>query len=169
MTDDPTNKAELLGQITSARTTLADLLAGLTDAQLTTPGPNGGWSVKDHLAHLTAWEAGIAALLQRRPRYAAMGIDAATFLGPEDTLNAIIRERNADRSLEEVRADLAGAQRSLLDAVAPITDADLQKTYSHYQPGEPGEDSGAPIIGRVSDNTAHHYEEHRALIQALVR
>ena len=50
-----------------------------------------------------------------------------------------------------------------------LTDADLLKTYSHYQPDEPGEDSGSPIVGWITGNTYYHYDEHRVLIEALVR
>ena len=168
MSDEPQTKAELLPRITTSRAALDDLLAGLSDDQIVARGPGGGWSIKDHLAHLTAWEAGIDALLKREPRYAAMGIDAATFRGPEGTLNAIIHERAKDLSLEDVRSAFVDTQRELLDALSNLTDADLLKTYSHYQPDEPGQDSGDPIVDWIVGNTCDHYDEHRAWIEALV-
>ncbi|MCH8814238.1 MAG: ClbS/DfsB family four-helix bundle protein [Chloroflexi bacterium] len=167
MSDEPRTKAELPKRIETARAALDDLIAGLSDDQLVAPAPNGGWSVKDHLAHLSAWEAGIAALLRRRPRYLAMQLDAETYLNTDtDGLNAIIYQRNKDRSLEDVRADLSHAQRRLLEALSGLTDADLLKTYSHYQPDE---DSGTPIVGWITGNTYDHYDEHRTLIEALTR
>lgn len=166
----PRDKAELLDRIERARASVDDVIGGLGDVQLVAPGPDGGWSVKDHLAHLAVWEAGMAALLQRRPRYAAMQLDENAYLSTdEDGLNAIIHQQNQGRSLGAVRAAVREAQRELLTALGSLTDADLFKTYSHYQPDEAGEDSGAPIVGWIAGNTYEHYDEHRAWIEALVR
>ena len=49
------------------------------------------------------------------------------------------------------------------------SDADLRKTYSHYQPDEPGEDSGEPIMRWVAGNTYEHYAEHQEWIEALIK
>ncbi len=165
----PQEKAELLERIERARASLDEVIDGLSDGQLSAPGPDGAWSVKDHLAHLAAWEQGIAALLQRRPRYGAMQLDEKTYLSTDaDGLNAIIYQQNKGRSLGEVRAAFRQAQRELLAALGGLTDTDLSKTYSHYQPDEPGEDSGAPIVSWIAGNTYKHYDEHRAWITALV-
>ena len=165
----PQGKAELLDRIKRARASLDEAIDGLSDGQLSVPGPNGDWAVKDHLAHLAAWELGIAALLQRRPRYGAMQLDKKTVLTSDtDGLNAIIYQQNKGRSLEHVRAAFRMAQRELLAALGGLTDSDLFKTYSHFQPDEPGEESRAPIMGWIAGNTYEHYEEHRAWIKALV-
>ncbi|MCH7812342.1 MAG: ClbS/DfsB family four-helix bundle protein [Chloroflexi bacterium] len=166
----PRDKADLLGRIERARASLDDVIGGLDEAQLVASGPDGGWSVKDHLAHLAAWEVGIAALLQHRPRYAAMQLDEKAYLiTDEDGLNAIIYQQNQGRSFGAVRAAFGEAQRELLAALGGLNDADLLKTYSHYQRDEAGEDSGAPIVGWIAGNTYEHYDEHRGWIEALVR
>lgn len=46
--------------------------------------------------------------------------------------------------------------------------ADLFRTYSYFQPDEPGEDSGRPIIAWIIGNTYEHYDEHRAWIEELI-
>ena len=53
--------------------------------------------------------------------------------------------------------------------LAGLSDADLLKTYRHYQPDEPEENSGAPIIGWIAGNTYEHYAEHQAWVEALAR
>jgi uncharacterized damage-inducible protein DinB len=166
----PRDKNELLQRIAAARAALASAIGVLSDEQFVAPGPQDGWSVKDHLAHLAVWERGIAALLGRRPRYEAMGLDLETYLGnDEESLNAIIYGRNKDRPPAEVRGALEEAERALDTALAPLADADLFRTYSHYQPDEPGEDSGAPVLGWIADNSYEHYAEHQAWIETLVR
>jgi hypothetical protein len=49
-------KTDLLTEIRTQRRHLENNLAGLTPAEMCQPGVCGDWSVKDVLAHLTAWE-----------------------------------------------------------------------------------------------------------------
>ena len=163
----PRDRAELLERIQRTRAALERTIGQLSETQLAAPGAASGWSVKDHLAHLAVWEVSLTALLQRRPRYAAMEVDEATYLRGADAINEVVYQRNKDRSLAEVLAAFRQAHDQLLDALGGLTDADLLKTYSHYQPDEPGEDSGEPILKWVAGNTYEHYAEHHAWLQAL--
>ncbi|MCZ7571367.1 MAG: ClbS/DfsB family four-helix bundle protein [Ardenticatenaceae bacterium] len=165
----PQTKADLVARIIGARRALDQVIGSLGESELEASGPDDGWSVKDHLAHLAAWEEGIAALLQRRPRWEAMGLDLETVLANDEAgINAMIERRNKARSLQAVLSAFGQAQHDLLDALEPLTDADLFKGYSHYQPDEPGRDNGAPIIGWIIGNTYAHYEEHQRYIEALI-
>jgi hypothetical protein len=157
----PRTKAELFQRIQQAQAALEQTISQLTAVQMTTPGPNGGWSVKDHLAHLATWETGLAALLEQHPRYSAMGFDETTYLNSGlDDLNAIIYKRHKDRPVTEVLTDFRRAHEQVLAALARLSDTDLFKTYPHYQPHEPGEDSGAPILQWIVGNTYEHYTLH---------
>ena len=168
----PNDKAEALERIERARAALEQAISALDEAQLLAPGPHEGWSIKDHLAHLATWEAGLAALLRKQHRYAAMGVedvDEETALSSNaDALNAVIYARTKGRSLAEVRDALRDAQNQLLEALAPLSEEDLRKTYSHYQPDEPGEDSGEPILRWIAGNSYGHYAEHQRWIEDLV-
>ena len=165
----PQDKADLLERIRRTRADLEQAIRRLSPAQLVAPGAAAGWSVKDHLAHIAVWELGLAALLQRRLRYAAMEVDEATYLRGADAINETIYERNKGRSAPDVLAEFRRAHQELLAAVGGLTEADLLKTYSYYQPDEPGEDSGAPIVRWIAGNTYEHYAEHQEWIEALVR
>ena len=172
LTDDesqplPKDKAELMERIQLARGRLLETIDQLSDEQLIAPGPPDGWSVKDHLSHVAIWERSLEALLQGRPRYAAMNVDEQTYLRSEDALNALIFQHNKGRSLAEALAGFEQAHNDLLGVLAGLTDADLLKTYSHYQPDEPGRDSGAPIVGWIAGNSYEHYAEHQAWVEAL--
>src|SRR5688572_27717665 len=90
------DKTALLERIRQARSALEQSVGRLSDERLVAPGPDG-WSAKDHLAHLVTWEQSLVAMLERRPRYIAMGLDEATYLGNEaDGLNAIFYQRSKD-------------------------------------------------------------------------
>jgi hypothetical protein len=65
-------------------------------------------------------------------------------------------------------AQLHALQPTLLAALALLTDADLQKPYRHYLPDEPGEGDGPPAMNVVYGNSAGHFQEHLAWIEALV-
>jgi uncharacterized protein (TIGR03083 family) len=164
----PRTKVELLQHIQQARAGLEQTISQLTAGQMTASDPNGGWSVKDHLAHLATWENGLAALLEGRPRYAGMGFDEATYMHTDlDGLNAIIHERHKDRPLSEVLTDFRRAHEQILAALARLSDTDLFKTYSHYQPDQPGKDSGDPILKWIVGNTYEHYALHHRRITSL--
>ncbi|MBU2611772.1 MAG: ClbS/DfsB family four-helix bundle protein, partial [Chloroflexi bacterium] len=49
-------KPELLQRIRDERRALEETLARLTPDQMLQPGASGGWTVKDVLAHISAWK-----------------------------------------------------------------------------------------------------------------
>jgi hypothetical protein len=106
-------KATLLEKVQRAYEQLNTLLAPLSEEQKTTPGVNGSWSVKDNLAHITAWQD----LLPARIQSWITGHSPAEFLPEfetEDEVNEYIYQQNKDRPLAEVEA----AFKSVLRAVA---------------------------------------------------
>jgi hypothetical protein len=136
----PTN-ADLIERINRAWPTLEGTLAGSDEAALTTPGGDG-WSVKDHLAHLEAWERYLLALLERRSPSAAIGIDLATYRATDDdTLNELIREPTKAQPLSQVLADLRRTHERLLAVVAAVPEHDLERLAAHYQPVELADDT----------------------------
>lgn len=169
----PRTKEEVLARIEQSRRALEGRIGELSAAQLTGPKDRAGWSVKDHLAHLAAWERSIAYLLRGRPRHEGLGVPEVSYLGTdgtdEDGINAIIHGRTRDWPLAEALESFRDAHRQLLAALGPLTYEDLLEPYSHYLPDEPGEDDGTPILRRILGNTAEHYEEHRPWIEALSR
>lgn len=165
----PRDMAELRRRIDRDWAALGALLAPLSAARLTTPTDEQGWSIKDHLAHLTAWERSIVSLLRGRPRHEGLRVDAATYQGGDfDVINAAIHEQSKDRPVADVLADFHATHGHLLAALASLTDADLARTYSSYLPDEPGEESGAPIVGWIEGNAHDHYREHMAWIERLL-
>lgn len=168
MENRPQTKAELLEQMQQAWTELEQTLDQWTDEQMTGLRDQAGWSIQDHLDHLVPWAEGTVALLERRSRYEAMGIDAATAENSGfDELNAILRARTPRRSLAETRAAARAAHEHLLRTVEGIAEGDLFKPYSYYDPTARGENSGNPVVGWIVGNSSGHYREHLPWIQAI--
>ena len=165
-----TTKAELLIDIEHAWTTLNTTLDSLTEAQMTIPHDAEGWTIKDHLVHLTFWERSVVAFLQGQPRHQGLGVEETLYLkGNDDEINAAIYQQHKDLPLSEALAQFRRTHQQLLKLLEPLTDADLQKPYRHYLPEEPGEGDGPPALNVVYSNSAHHFAEHLPWIAALVK
>jgi len=164
-----TTKQGLLADIERAWLALHAALGRLSEEQLSDARDAAGWSVKDHVAHLAAWERSAAYFLRGRPRHEGLGVEERAYLGgKDDDINAVIYERTQGLAPAEALAELEDAHRELLAALEPLSDDDLRKTYRHYLPDEPGEGDGPLALSVVYGNSAEHYTEHLGWIQTLV-
>ena len=125
-----------------------------------------GWAVKDHLAHVAAWEHSLLGLIEGRDRLSAMGVYEP--LGTDtDAINAAIQKLHASETPERVLKYFRDSHASLMAVLGKSSEADLQKPYGHFQPGDP--DEKRPVIGWVAGNTYEHYAEHINWINHLVK
>ena len=163
----PQSAEELLARIAEAWGILNQRIALLTPTQLTTPGPDGGWSVKDHLAHLATWESMLVALLRGAPIYAAFGISRAEYdaLDSTDALNAIIAEQYKSHSLDEVMRRFEETHTRLVALIGALPDEDLSKPITFFQPDDPDE---RPILRKIIGDTYEHYAEHLPWIEEIL-
>jgi hypothetical protein len=86
MEEDAVTRAELDRRIERTWGELESLVEGLDPRALETEVVDG-WTVKDHLLHLVAWEESLLALLEGRDRAAAMGVPGMGDAGV-DAMNA---------------------------------------------------------------------------------
>jgi len=164
-----TTKVELLADIARTWVALNAALDRLTEAQMTTTRDAQGWTVKDHIIHMTYWERSAVFFLQGKPRHAGLDVDEALYLtGTDDEINAVIYQQRKDLPLVDALVQFREVHQQLLKLVQPLTDADLQKSYHHYLPDEPGDGDGPPAINVIYSNSAHHFTEHLTWIEALV-
>jgi len=168
MTDEgngPRSRAEVLERIERDRQALLQRLGNLDESTLTDPGPADGWSIKDHVAHLAAWERYLAALLTGGNRWTDMGLAGAPTGLEEAEINDAIYEQNADLPLAQVYADWDAAHTRVLDALNAMSDDDLMLPFSHFVPDATGEGASDPVVGWVNGNTWGHYAEHAGWIR----
>ncbi len=168
MSEEQMTKADLLEKIADSYEALQRTLIPLEEATLAHADTPDGWALKDHLFHLAAWEQGIAWLLGRRSRYEGMGITPEEWRAlTMDEINDLVYRRNRDRSPAEALAAFRDAHAATLDALAALSDADLQRPYSDFDAAA-GQPADRPIVSWVIGNTFEHYDEHRQYIQALL-
>ena len=166
-TEKRQSKEELLEQISNAYNEMEETLRPLSEEQLARPGSDG-WAVKDHLSHLADWEAGVADLLQGKPRFSSSAVEEAEAQGKSvDEVNEIIYAQNTGLSAAKARAKYQAAHRQMLDALQSMSDDDLYKPYAAFLPnGEAGPQD--PIINWIVSNTYEHYDEHNGWIRKLL-
>lgn len=177
MADDATDavptKDEVVERIDRAWHELQATIGAATEDELTRPGPgpglsDGGWSVKDHLAHLAAWERSLLALLTGQDRAAAVGADAGSYrTAGVDSLNEGIYRRTTGLPLAAVLSDLRLGHERLLAALDPLSAAELERPATDFEPSDPDAPAD-PVVGWVAGNTYEHYDEHLAAIRALL-
>jgi uncharacterized protein (TIGR03083 family) len=158
-------RTEWVERIEQSWRELDELVAVLDAAALEAPVADG-WRVKDHLAHLAAWEESLVALLEGRDREAAVGVSG---LGKADvdSVNAAIWERHREDSPEQAVWSLRDTHRRLLARLDQLGEEDLSRPYLHYQPGSSGDpDDEKPVSEWVAVNTFEHYAEHVPLIRS---
>ncbi|MBE3560545.1 MAG: ClbS/DfsB family four-helix bundle protein [Ktedonobacteraceae bacterium] len=149
-------KATLLEKVKTAYEHLNTLLATLNEEQKTTPGVNSSWSVKDNVAHITAYQD----LLPDRIQSLIAGKPPAEFLPEfktEEEVNEYLYQQNKDRPLAEVEAAFQISYQRAFAAVESLSEQDLARPV----PGSPE----WPIWRYIEGEICEHYEEHSNLIR----
>ena len=169
MTENWTTKANLLAEIAHGWSALNGTFDHLTEPQMTMLHDTQGWTVKDHIIHLSSWERSVVFFLQNKPRHVGLGVEEALYLnGTADGINDAIFQQSLDISLAEALAQWRDGHEELLKLIQPLTDADLQKPYRRYLPDESGEGDGPTAYDLIFGNTAGHFADHRGWIAKLL-
>lgn len=164
----PGNKVELMEWIDGRWGELQALLSELSDEEIEQP-LGDGWSAKVHVAHLAAWERSVIALLHGADRGAAMALSPETWGGHDtDTINGALANRAEARAAGDVSRDARGTHEELLDLLDRLSEEDIMKPYSYYQPDDAPK-TDQPVVGWINGNTWEHYEEHLGWLRAGLR
>ena len=129
---------------------------------------SGQWAIKDHLVHIAAWELSLLALLEGEDMRTAMGVPGAA--EDLDSLNEAIWLAHRHETVEEVLEFSRQSHERLMSRLGAMTDADLRRSYNHYQPNDPrdpGDDR--PVVEWVAGDTYEHYAEHTGYIDQIVK
>lgn len=161
-------KAQLLQEIEDHWRELNTYLDSLTASEMATRRDAAGWSAKDHLSHLMAWERSVLFLLQGKPRNRGLGVGEEAYQQlSEDEINAILFQRDRDRPLAKIRDEYDQVHQALLEAIGLVSDDNLQQPYERFLPDEVKGD-GRTAMNVVYYNSANHYVEHLTWIRALI-
>jgi uncharacterized damage-inducible protein DinB len=157
----PKDKAELIHRIQEVRAELENFIGTLSSEALTQPGPDGGWSVLDHLIHLAEWRWKLLAMIQGRPGHEGLGIEKQTYeTAGQDAVNAILYERNRQRPNAGKLAAYRESHEAVLEAIQQLHEADLQRVYDLTDPTDQ-----RTLLEGIIGNTYGHDLEHLGWIK----
>ena len=160
----PHSMADLLTRIQAEWSALLAVVEMLSSEQMTTPDA-GGWSPKDNLAHLAAWEQWLLRYhLGGEAAHQVLQLDEATFDSLDETsINALLFERNRDRSAESILGELHATHQQVLATLEGLSFADLLAVRYADDPEQ------RPVLDWVMGNTVEHIHEHRQTIQGVIQ
>jgi hypothetical protein len=160
-------KRELLGNIDKSWKTFDKFINKLSEKQLTEVVDLQGWSIKDHIIHLTRWERSVEYFLQKRPRYSGLGISKElSDSGDIDEINKVIYLQGKNTTLSEALAEFRSCHDSVIKLILSCTDDELKEPYNQFILDEPEDDRKAYEV--IYSNTSGHLEEHIEWISKLV-
>ncbi len=154
MSEQPT-KAELLTVINQTWADLNEIIAGLSEEQLhDTSAMSNGWSYKDIMAHVSAWEL----LAMDRINAATTGepikfevIESENFA---NDFNADVYEKNKDRPFVDIVEDFHKIHREFVAQIEGLDENVLPEKLPFDWAG----DLTYQVL--ISANTHWHYNEH---------
>ncbi len=139
----------------------------LDDAQWETATDVAGWTVKDHVAHVTRWDESLIALVRDGiPRQQTLEVpDDAWHAGGYDAMNESIRQQTLDTSVAEIRqrrddvwAELFALLETYDDATIQRPGAEFGLNYGHNQ----------TFLETLVDDLGVHYDQHRQYIERIL-
>lgn len=159
---DPTNKTELLEAMQSSYAAFEALLAPLSEEQLTTPGVNGEWAIKDILVHLATWQKRMALRLEAlarddetNPNQPPINTDEEMNRFNDETFAA-----NRTRPLNLVWFDFRSSYQRMLEDTKALSESNLfdKQRYAWLE--------GDALWENIAGNSFAHYKEHTPMIEA---
>jgi hypothetical protein len=156
------SKADVLRGVIDGYEQWQDLLAEIGEAQMTTPGVAGEWSVKDIVAHVGWYEWWTSEFIRTRN-----WPEVPEHLNFDDTdarNDAYFLEKR-DAPLAEVLADAKRFHEGFVEAISQLAEDDFaDQTRLGMPTGE-----GWELPNLIPDNSNRHYEDHAETIRERLK
>jgi len=152
-------RADLLTQLDSERQAWEDLLAEIGEDRMEEPGVAGAWSIKDIVAHLTAWRRRTVGRLHAAARgQPEPAHEWPADLHEDDEINGWFHARDRAKSVAQVLSESRRVFEQLVSAIEKLPEdvLDHPERLPWWQ--------GAPVSGAAF--FAHFHEEHEADMRA---
>lgn len=149
--ESPNDKETTIERVRAAHAELVAALERFTPDEMTLPGVNGEWSIKDMLAHVTWWEQH----LLRRLRS-----------GHDDMYDGVTDAAEGRRRTDEANARVFAEHhhRPLADVLAEFH-ASFAETLAYLEAMPEDELARDEIAEPVGFDTYGHYLEHTRMLQ----
>ena len=152
-------RSALLGEVRASQQAWDDLVTSVPRERMLEPVWPGGWNVKDLAGHVGFYENWAAEFI-RTERWA--DDDPMLHHADMDTRNDAYYERNKDRELDDVLAELARIHAGMIAAIEGLGEDDFRSRNEH---GTPSANDARPIEEIVLGNTRDHFDQHATQIR----
>lgn len=127
-----------------------------------------GWGIRDHLAHVIAWERALIAVLRGGSTPEALGYSREEYEAMDtDVLNQQLVERARGEPLASVVRQMGEVRHELLDVLEALSDSQVETRFEDVRRWEaPNEPTWTAWDWLMAYAPAHD-EEHARYIQAL--
>ena len=162
--EEQMTKVKLIELIEIQRHRLDQALSHLEESQMSIPGVESDLSVKDILAHISAWERKMSQWLEESAAGKVPHRPAPGFTWDDlDTVNLQIYEENKEKPLNEVLSEYHDSYQESLKIVKAFPEDDLiDPNHFEWRVGD-------PLWHMVGGNTFWHYEEHESSIRKWIK
>ncbi len=169
MTDtlqQPVTKQEFLDYVNARWNAFVAQTDTLTDEQWTGPTDAAGWTAKDHVAHVTAWDRSIIEHLRNQtPQQQTLGVsDAAWTASGYDAENEEIRQRTIDHPVDVVRAERDKTWIEILEIVSGFSEEEYAGPCTAV--GLSSQEQS--LLEWLVAELPNHYAEHCGYIEVIV-
>lgn len=114
-------RAEILAELNSEQKNWESLLAEIGEHRMEEPGVQGAWSIKDIVAHLTAWRRRTVGRLEAVARNQPEPKPAwPSELSDDDEINAWFHARDKSKPLAQVLAESRQVFQEMASAIAKL-------------------------------------------------
>ncbi len=161
------NREALIDHTSSEWGKFVTYVDSLSDADWTGPADPAGWTVKDHVAHVTQWDIAITNLFRDgTPMQRTLESPVGEWNVDYESINERLRQRTIADSIEKVRSDRDAVWLELLDALRALTDEQLSTPA-----GEVGinvdEGDQTPLLPTLVTYLGGHYAAHGEMIRII--
>lgn len=157
----PRSREELLREIREERAAFEAILAQVPEQRLLQPLLDGGWSVKDVLAHIAAWEELMVAWVEAtlRGETPDRPVRGDNWV---DKLNTSLYEKNKPMTLADVQWQFTTSYERAYETAMRLSSAELFESERFAWR------AGSPLAVLVAANTCWHYREHREQLERFL-
>lgn len=162
----PGDRTELIAAISAGWKAYSRLLDGLPDAQWDGPTDDTGWTIKDHVAHVTAWENVMIEIFRSgTPPWQTLQIGEDEFAAHGyTTANALIHARTQGQSVRRARRNRELTHVRLMAMLDALEESEFQRPFSDLAPGA----GSATVLESLTAFLIRHYDAHRRGIEAIL-
>ena len=154
-------RADLLAELNSEYEAWEGLLAQIGEDRMEEPGVAGSWSIKDVIAHLTAWRRRTVGRLESVARgQPEPAHEWPADLHEDDEINAWFHARDRGKSVREVLSESRSVYQQLVSAIQKLPENSLD------DPARFPWMEGAPVTGAAF--FGHFHDEHEADMRAYL-